>query len=671
MELRNVLSHRSSNARSPLHADAWERLLGATGLLRKYPNLPHSLRHGFNAGIPCIYHTYTPPNASMSPSLSAAFAAVVATEFQRGRYLGPFTKLEVESALGPFQSSPISMCPKPNKPNKFRLVQNFSHPQNPRHGISSINSALDSDLYPCTWGTFNTICTILHSLPPGSQAAVRDVAEAYRTIPLAASQWPGTVVRLDEDSFAIDTSNPFGLSPAGGIFGQVADAGKDLFLAHGIGPTSKWVDDHMFFRILRQYLRDYNRRRRTWAADIEANGGAHYDGGRLWYQGRSLANGKIEQFDEDMAFPLRDLSASSPRSETDAQFSYCLSDIDKVSDVLGYPWEPSKDIPFCSAPVFIGFIWDIPTLVVSLTTEKKARYLAAIVNWETAAVHTLEEVQKLHGKLLHASLIQPAGRAYLTRLERMLGIFHDCPFMPRTPPAGTAQDLIWWKAELSRPTFSRAIPGPCTVLDVSAFSDASTSFGIGITVGRQWRAWRLVPGWKTDERDIGWAEAVGFLFLVLSILPTCSRGTTYKIYGDNIGVVEGWRSGRSRNRPTNSIFKLIHSTCEVAGITFITRYVPSKSNPADEPSRGIFGHSSRLLPAIAIPTELQSFVTDYDQLQPERPAPRCAVEPRPNISEHRTATQTASHSAPHPITAQSNSRASSSKGRYHHGQGEA
>ena len=36
--------------------------------------------------------------------------------------------------------------------------------------------------------------------------------------------------------------------------------------------------------------------------------------------------------------------------------------------------------------------------------------------------HSLEDVEKLYGQLLHVCLVVPMGRAYLTELERMLNI---------------------------------------------------------------------------------------------------------------------------------------------------------------------------------------------------------------------------------------------------------
>ena len=153
------------------------------------------------------------------------------TEFQKGRYLGPFSRAELESLIGPFQSSPLSLVTKPRKPGKYRMVHDFSHPHSPcTNPVQSINSAINSHNFPCTWGTFSTICLIIYRLPPGSQASIRDVSEAYRTIPVHHDQWPGLVVRLqDEDSFAANTNNSFSLTSAGGALGLLADAGTDIF----------------------------------------------------------------------------------------------------------------------------------------------------------------------------------------------------------------------------------------------------------------------------------------------------------------------------------------------------------------------------------------------------------------------------------------------------------
>jgi hypothetical protein len=74
------------------------------------------------------------------------------------------------------------------------------------------------------------VALIIAHLPPGSQASVRDIAEAYRMIPAAPSQWSGLVIHLQaEDQFTVNVCNNFGLTSAGGVYGMVADAGVDIF----------------------------------------------------------------------------------------------------------------------------------------------------------------------------------------------------------------------------------------------------------------------------------------------------------------------------------------------------------------------------------------------------------------------------------------------------------
>jgi hypothetical protein len=289
-----------------------------------------------------------------------------------------------------------------------------------------------------------------------------------------------------------------------------------------------------------------------------------------------------------------------------------MADIDSFSDELGIPWEHAKDIPFSPVITYIGFRWDIEARTVSIPETKKTKYLIAIAAWKARRTHTLEDAQQLHGKLMHACHVVPMGRAYLTSLESFLGIFHDCPFLPRTPPKHIQADLNWWEALFRRTRIERPIPGPSVVFNIAAYSDASSETGIGIVIGDRWRAWRLLPEWKSDGRDIGWAEALGFYLLVATIFTSCDHKPFYKVYGDNRGVIEGWWKGCSRNRPTNEVFKLVHIACLHSHLQIITRYVQSKHNPADDPSRGIYQARNLLLPAVPIPQQWQLFITDFD-----------------------------------------------------------
>ena len=190
--------------------------------------------------------------------------------------------------------------------------------------------------------------------------------------------------------------------------------------------------------------------------------------------------------------------------------------------------------------------------------------------------------------------------------------FHNRPFCPHSPPCRTAGDLQWWKSRLVQPTLARPTPSPAPIINASAYLDASSETGIGITVGDKWRAWRLLPGWKADTRDIGWAEAVGFLLLTLTLSPTVPKGSHVKVFRDNRGVVEGWWNGRSRNRAINEVFKWLHEHLRrnATKSSFHTAYVRTASNPADAPSRGIYPSASFLLRLITLPPELERFIVD-------------------------------------------------------------
>lgn len=299
---------------------------------------------------------------------------------------------------------------------------------------------------------------------------------------------------------------------------------------------------------------EYNANRAQWSSEIALQGGCRQDGSRLWFKEKTLPDGTPEQFDEDCSAVLQDLAERSPRSKEDRDFAYADADIDELSQHLGICWEPSKSVPFGPKVPYLGFLWDLNTRTVCLLEKKRLKYIAAITEWEGKRMHNLLETQQLHGKLQHASLVILPGRAYLTNLEAMLALCHNSPFLPRTPPRSTPDDLEWWKQRLNQPDIPRPIPEPKPLIDHQAYSDASSEVGIAITIGMRWRAWHLASGWKSQGRDILWAKAVGFELLTIHLLSVSSEGDHIKVYGDNRGVIEGWWRKSSTSRPTNHIF---------------------------------------------------------------------------------------------------------------------
>lgn len=65
-----------------------------------------------------MIHTPPPHHPSVT-NLLDVYTSTIDNEFASGRYIGPFTREQVEAELGPFQTSPLSFVPKTSKPGKY------------------------------------------------------------------------------------------------------------------------------------------------------------------------------------------------------------------------------------------------------------------------------------------------------------------------------------------------------------------------------------------------------------------------------------------------------------------------------------------------------------------------------------------------------------------------
>ena len=362
-----------------------------------------------------------------------------------------------------------------------------------------------------------------------------------------------------------------------------------------------------------EHLLEYNTSRVQWHADIMLTGIRH-TASRIWYSGVKHLDGSVEEFSESCTFPIRDLSSRSVHSDKDALFAYNITDIDEISRELRIPWETSKDQLFAVSTIYIGFVWNLEQCTVTFSPTKTEKYINEINDWLARQAHMLKHIQELYGKLLHAAPILPQGQAYLVGLEGMLATCAKWPFVPHHLEKEIEKELCWWRDRLHDGTVIHSIFPPPPFLDLEAYSDASSGVGICVTIGNRWRAWHLCTGWQFlhGPKDIGWAEAVAFEFLICTLDTILSNDNHVILHGDNTGIVEGWHVGRHRNHAVNDIFKHIHtflnSAFRICGIAM--RYVPSRDNPADRPSRGLYGPEHFLLPAIPLPEHLREFLSD-------------------------------------------------------------
>lgn len=616
--LRSARDARALEAHTPLRAGAWREKIVRLGLSTKHGDIPNQIQFGFRLGSRTITTEYITNNYPSATTFAGVLAAEIQKEIDAGQYLGPFTAAEVRDVLGPFQVSPISIIKKPGKPGRYRIIRDMSAPNPPQHGIASINSDLRASDHPHSWATFWCLVCTLATLPEGSEAACEDIIEAYRSIGIDPRNWAALVVRAPgNDRFCVDTSLCFGAVPGDGLFGKTTDAFLDIACALGMGPVLPWVDDTMWIRILRCHLAAYNEHRARACERILKLGGICSRGARMWYNGNATPSGQVKEFAEDHRFPLRDLSGKpGPQSEDNKQFTYAACDFLELAEDLGVRYSREKQQLFAAHVIFTGLRWDLGARTVGLPEEKRKKYFSALEALATRP--SLREVESVYGKLQHATLVRPEGRAYLADLgldkDRYNGDERSCRHLSHS----TRRELEWWKTLLSQPLPARRLPYAAEVQDCRAYSDASSKVGVSVWIDGWWRAWRLRPGWDTDKRDIAWAEAVGFWLLLRAVIRAGARDQHILLWGDNRVVVEGWWSGCSRNSAVNAIFKRVHQTAADAELSIHSQYVPSADNPADEPSRGVYESKNRLLPREDELGDLSQWLVDFDHVNADK-----------------------------------------------------
>lgn len=216
---------------SPVKASS---LLYHLGILDTWSHIIHGLIHGFDIGIPTSpTSTYISPN-HLSSKLDPGFiSSYIAAEEAAGRYSPSFLPDELEALIGPFRTSPIGLVPKPNS-SKLRMIQDLSFPRN-NPSIPSVNSLIDPESFPTSWGSFVHASDMILSLPHGSLLATFDISAAYRLTPIRPSQQNWVCVSW-EGRVWVDRAVMFGMSSSAGVFGAVADMLVAIYVAAGFGP---------------------------------------------------------------------------------------------------------------------------------------------------------------------------------------------------------------------------------------------------------------------------------------------------------------------------------------------------------------------------------------------------------------------------------------------------
>ena len=107
---------------------------------------------GFNISFPPISTTQAPLNKESIVKFTDEFNKIIHNKTQKGCYIGLISGEDVEALIGPFQSLPFPIIPKPGQVGKYRNIQNYSFLNTPstKFPNSPINSCVDSDLFART-----------------------------------------------------------------------------------------------------------------------------------------------------------------------------------------------------------------------------------------------------------------------------------------------------------------------------------------------------------------------------------------------------------------------------------------------------------------------------------------------------------------------------------------
>jgi hypothetical protein len=545
---------------TPLRPDRFRSALEEAGGLGEFLDVIDGLTHGFpmNSSL-IISSTRISPNYGSATEHPEIINNMITKELAAGRLRGPFSQLELEALIGPFITHPLGVVPKPN--GKWRLVEDMSYPHD--DSFPSLNSTIDISDVPVDWGGFKEMAELVVGASPGTQAATVDWGNAFRLCPVASSDlhfgvysWPSLEHGVEVVKFYADLCWKFGNTRSTGVFERINKAFVFICRYKRLGSIIYWVDDLNFFRT--------------------------------------------------------PINFSPPW-----RYSFSLDNILDLAEYLGVPLPREKVKEFSTIPRYFGLLWDLDAKSVSLPEEKRISIVDKLTHASSNSSIRAKDLHSLAGSLSHASTVVPEGRVNLRGIWSMLTAMSKSGgsvFRSWKWSNAASRDLAWWSSFLSSPHITMRL---CTetIPDDSfrVYTDASTSWGIGIVIGNEFDMFRLHVNWRNWEdspKDIGWAEFVAVELAVFFLLSSYRlQNRHFLIHVDNQGVVGAWNSRSSRNPAQNEVLgrvlrMLLRAQCFLSMV-----YVPSDENPADMPSRGVSPANMLRASWSGFPPRLRSVLT--------------------------------------------------------------
>lgn len=266
-----------------------------------------------------------------------------------------------------------------------------------------------------------------------------------------------------------------------------------------------------------------------------------------------------------------------------------MLDIVKASEELGVKTNSTKYAEFAPEQKFIGFLWNASSKTVTLPLNKlEKRKIELKAFLETEDFRRLD-VEKFNGKLCHLTLILPQLKAYLTENFKWVASWKSPGF--RKMPKSVREDMSYWDSCLSTLQPTRLVP-EYVVRNVGWVGDASSTFGIGIIIGKSWAQFAWLPGWSDPanlpRRTIAWAETVAVRLGLLMLRKLLNvAGFTFSCLTDNTTTEGAARNRKSKDFWVNEEWKLIQTFLIANDCDIHLVRVISEDNSADRLSRGL------------------------------------------------------------------------------------
>lgn len=507
---------------TPLNVNVLENLLTDRP---DFQTVVDGLRNGFPLGITNT-RQYTPSFTRPSPP-TALLQQKIDGEVALGRILGPFDCPPLQGLT----LSPVRVIPKPGS-SKTRLIFNLSHPP-----TNSVNGLIHDDAKCVSYCSVTDVAAHIQRVcGPSAYLAKVDLADAYRFVPVAKTDWQFLGMRVGTN-FYVDRMLPMGAASSCKIFQRVSDAIAAAFLAYHQGPVRvfNYLDDFLFVA------------------------GTHAD-----------CESALTAFESLCASADIPLAAhKTVRSTT------CLTflgiGLDTIHMSLFLPEEKATKYHY---------------ELTAFLRKKRPK----VREWQKMAGRLAHAAQVIpSGRVF-------IGSTY----SRLSGVLAQHQSKRRGISAEVHEDLNVWLVFLESVTvrrhFSLLSPGKSSIPPI--YTDASSSVGYGGVCGQQWFAGRW-PAGKFTHRNIAFLELYAVLVALQLWVPR-DADMTVRVYTDNQALVPVLNKLSSRDATLRRLLRRIALLClDRNCLLFVTHVAGAANIGPDLLSRGLLPEFCQRFPDCA------------------------------------------------------------------------